>query len=221
MKKKILLYIMAMVLLFTVVAGATFAYLFSNGNTVENVFAPSYIGDPAVTETKTNFAVTPGVSVSKDPTVQYKHDTTGDDVKYVLLYAVLDLEPTTSAWAMSSNKFTFTGGSSDTIDFTVNSTYWTYVGKTAAGNYIYVYKTVLDGTVDSEAFPVISSNKVNVSAGWTESELSSAFSSSKVQIKVGSFVAQAQPTYSATGTTVTKANAQTIWNNCNSDTVSG
>ena len=225
MKKKIILYITAMVLLFTVVAGATFAYLYANGNTITNTFKPSYIGTPAVTETKTDFSIIPNVNISKDPTVQYKHDANGTDVKYVLLYAVLDLEPTSTAWvrtagadATKGDSYKFTGGSSDTLTFTTEPDHWTYVGTTAGTNYVYVYKTVLDGTKDSTAFNVIDGNVVKPSSGWTEKELTDTFGAGGVQIKVTAFTAQAQPTYSATGATVVATDAQTIWNNCHSAT---
>ena len=222
MKKKIILYITAMVLLFTVVAGATFAYLSANSGNLVNTFNPSYIGKPVVTESELDLHIVPSVNITKNPTVQYKHDTNGTDVKCVLLYAVLDLEPTSTAWVRTagadatkgdSYKFTSSG---DTLTFTTEPDHWTYVGTTAGTKYVYVYKTVLDGTKDSTAFNVIDENVVKPSSGWTEQELINTFGAGGVQIIVGAFTAQAQPTYDATGATVAAADAKTIWNNCHS-----
>lgn len=227
MKKKILLYIMAMVLLFTVVAGATFAYLFAEGDAVENVFTPALIGTPKVAEGTLDLTIIPGAKITKDPTIQYTPDSAGDDVDYVLLYAVLDLKPDTSEWLRSGDKFTFTStktaedGSTtdDTIDFSVYSNNWLYVGTTKAGNYIYVYKKVLAGDTSSSKFQLFTGNVVNVSTGWTEDEIDEVFTDSKVQIKVGSYAAQAKPWYNATATISDKAIPLEIWNACSNDDI--
>lgn len=225
MKKKIILYITAMVLLFTVVAGATFAYLVANSGNLVNTFNPSYIGKPVVNESDLDLHIVPQVDITKDPTVKYINDGNGTDVKYVLLYAVLDLEPTSKAWVRAAgatgkgDTYTFKGGtnSSDTLKFTTDPANWTYVGTTAGTKYVYVYKTVLDGTVDSAAYNFIYNKVVTPSSGWTEQELIDTFGEGGVQIIVGAFTAQAQPTYSSKATVVA-ADAQKIWNNCHAET---
>lgn len=218
MNKKIIIFVTAMVLVLAMATGATFAYLFQAGNTVQNVFKPTYIGDPAVSETKTDFTVVPGVAIPKDPTVKYTRDTNSTRVATIVLYATIDVKGST--WSYASNKFTFTN-SGNTLDFTVNTTNWQYIGKAASGKYVYSYVKVLSGSTDSAAFEVISGNVVNVSTGWTEDQIQSVFGAGGVQINVGSFVAQAKPT--ATGsanTAVSVANAKTIWNNCAGDAIS-
>lgn len=221
MNKKVIIFVTAMVLVFAMVTGATFAYLFSSSDEVENVFKPTYIGDPNVSESDDlDLAIVPGVAITKDPVVKYTPDTKSEKIDTVVLYATLDLAGSTWTYDATNKKFTFTA-SGNTLDFTINTTNWNYVGKTADGKYVLSYTKVLDGTTASASFGVIKDNTVNVSTGWTEDQINTTFASGGVKITVGSFVAQALPTVdTAAGTSVSAANAKTIWNNCGQSKIS-
>ena len=212
MNKKIMIFVTAMVLVMAMATGATFAYLFASGNTITNTFKPTLIGAPTVAETKTDFTVTPGVAIDKDPTVKYTPDSaSGTKIGTVVLYATLNLKGST--WSYASNKFTYTDASKNTLDFSINTTNWVYVGKNNSGLHVLAHVKVLSGSATSSALPVIANNKVNVSTGWTEDQLQTAFGASGVQIIVSSSVVQAKPTITgAANTAVSAANAKTLWN---------
>ena len=208
-----MIFVTAMVLVLAMATGATFAYLFQVGTEKVNVFKPTYIGDPSVTETATTFNVVPGLPVPKDPKIKYTPDSKSTKVDTVVLFATLDLKGST--WSYASNKFTYTDTSKNTLDFSINTTNWVYVGKNSAGLHILAYKKVLSGSATSADFEVIANNQVNVSTGWTEAQLNTAFGAGGVKITVGSFVAQAKPTITDKATTNISARTSDLvkhWN---------
>ena len=220
MKKRTMIFVTAMVLVLAMATGATFAYLFAEGDPITNTFEPTRIGSITVSETgatdgKKNFTVVPGVPITKDPKIKYSPDSNTPNVGTIVVFATLDLAGTT--WSYASNKFTYTDANKNTLDFTINTTNWLYVGRagTTGNKHVLVYKKVLDGTEESSAFEVINGNKINVSEGWTEEQLATAFGAGGVKITVSSSVSQAKPNITGAvgnSSTVTVANAKKAWN---------
>lgn len=220
MNKKIIIFVTAMVLVLAMATGATFAYLFAEGDPITNTFAPTRIGSIAVSESgatsgKKNFTVIPGVSITKDPKIQYSPDDNTPNVATIVVFATLDLAGTTWTFDKTNNKFTYTDANANTLDFTINTTNWFYVGRagTSGNKHVLVYKKVLDGTKPAGAFAVIQGNTINVSEGWTEAQLATAFGAGGVKITVSSSVSQAMPNIEgAVGDSVAVADAKNAWN---------
>lgn len=175
MNKKIMIFVTAMVLIFAMVTGATFAYFVSKSSTVTNTFKPSKFGTPAVTETKgTTYTAIPGVNLTKDPVVTYTvSDGSATQVSAYLYVAV----KASSDWTVSTDGITYTqtiGTVTDALKFTINTTNWKHLG-TADGAHIYVYvKSSAEQKISASittGIQVINGNSITVSKSITKAQM--------------------------------------------------
>lgn len=175
MNKKIMIFVTAMVLIFAMVTGATFAYFYSKSSTVTNTFKPSKFGTPAVTETKgTTYTVIPGVKLTKDPVVTYTVSSGSNTQVKAYLYVAVKAS---SDWTVSADGITYTqaiGTVTDALKFTINTTNWKHLG-TADGAHIYVYvKSSTEQQVSTSittGLQVINGDSITVSSSITKAQM--------------------------------------------------
>lgn len=182
MNKKIIIFVTAMVIVFAMVTGATFAYLFSNATEITNTFKPSKLGTPTVYEEKgPNFNVVPGVNITKDPKVYYTLSTGNNYQVPAFLY--LEVKPG-SGWTMSNSGKTYKhaiDSVSDALSFNLVTDNWSYLGK-SNGAYIYVYvvknssgtaveQPLSTAIAKANAIQVIANNTITVSTAITKTQM--------------------------------------------------
>jgi hypothetical protein len=180
MNKKIMIFVTAMVLIFAMVTGATFAYFVSKSSTVTNTFKPSKFGTPKVTETLPNasdnntYVAIPGTTLKKDPLVTYTVSSGNNTQVSAYLYVAVKAS---SDWTVSTDGITYTqtiGTVTDALKFTINTTNWKYLG-TADGARIYVYvKSNAEQKVSTNittGLQVIKDNNVTVSSKITKAQM--------------------------------------------------
>lgn len=175
MNKKVIIFVTAMVLIFAMVTGATFAYFFSNSTEITNTFKPSKFGTPAVNETTgTEYVAIPGVNLTKNPSVTYT--VTSGSATQVSAYLYLAVKAS-SDWTVSTNGVTYTqkiGTVTEALKFTINTTNWKHLG-TADGYHIYVYvKSSAEQKVAASittGIGVITNNTITVSSSITKAQM--------------------------------------------------
>lgn len=115
MNKRIIIFVTAMVLVFAMVTGATFAYMTSLAKTVTNTFVsggfavltieePQGDGDDAITPTESDrineFKVIPGVNLDKNPRIDLVFDKNNLTDAYVFVKITYG-----NAWSFADNTF--------------------------------------------------------------------------------------------------------------------
>lgn len=155
MNKKIIIFVTAMVLVFAMVAGATFAYFTSLAGDVTNTFVSGNFGNvyireinddgkPSVPEfsatkqNKTNkYTVIPGKAINKDPQIKFDFkDTTPITGAFIYVKIVYE-----GGWTYTESSKTFSGTvNSKTKALSVSvSADWTQVEK-GTGYVVFCYK---------------------------------------------------------------------------------
>lgn len=218
MNKKIIIFVTAMVLVFAMVTGATFAYFTSLAGDVTNTFVSGnfgkvYIqeinddGDTNVTgfsdtkQNKTNkYTVIPGKAINKNPQIKFDFtDTTPITGAYI--YVKIEYG---AGWSYSSNKFTGTVNSkTSALSVSVNSTNWKQVA-TGTGFVVFCYKNAAQ-TADLNYTSVFSGN-ITVANTLTEEDCKWFADTSKynLDLKFSAYAVQ-QGSF---------ASAAEAWNNC-------
>lgn len=186
----------AMVLVFALGVGSTLAYFVSQSATVTNDFVPTKFGDPAVTETTTKYVAIPGVDIAKDPKVSYTPTT---EIVANQAEAYLYLTVTTAGGWTTSDNYAFTNKigdeAADSLDFSLVSANWKYLGKTSTGVRVYAY--VSGGTEQKlkaavSDIQVLTNNKVTVSSTITREEMEVTDIDTKLgSVTFGSYAVQA------------------------------
>lgn len=146
MKKKTLVTVLALVLIFAVAVGGAVAWLVAQTDSVINTFT---VGDINITldETKTNFKMIPGSTIDKDPTVTVKANSE-------------------ACWLFVKVE--------ESANFDTYLTYSMATGWTAlAGENGVYYREVAASTADT-AFSVLAGDKVTVKDTVTKAQLETA-----------------------------------------------
>ena len=175
---KIVVLLLAVVLLIGCVAGGTLAYLMAKSSTVNNTFVAGEIGTLNLSETTGNsYTVTPGVDITKDPTVTF-------DGNNVPAYLFVKIEYT--GWNTTDGK-TFTNGSNDK-----EMTWEIADGWTKLENGVY-YRTV-EADADTQAtrsYGIIKNNTITVESGITKNDLAKDSEGNNAYTKSLTFTAYA------------------------------
>lgn len=133
MKKKIIIFITAMVLVFAMVCGATFAYLWNMTGDVTNTFVSGGFGKIYLQEvdggsnptkdwlsgtgnTHTNsYTVVPGVDIKKDPQVKFEFDSNPISGAYIFVRINHDKSDANNGWTFTKGTNGANGGVNGTL----------------------------------------------------------------------------------------------------------
>ena len=154
---KVVVLLLAVVLLIGCVAGGTIAYLMAKSSTVNNTFVAGEIGTLKLSETTGNsYIVTPGVDITKDPTITFNGNN-------VAAYVFLKVDAT--GWTVSGadTTYTYSIGTNQEMKWELNG--WT---KLEDGVY---YKEVA-ANAGEQSWSVIKDNKITVSSEITKANIS-------------------------------------------------
>lgn len=154
---KVVVLLLAVVLLIGCVAGGTLAYLMAKSSTVNNTFVAGEIGTLTLSETTgESYIVTPGVDITKDPTVTFNGNN-------VAAYVFLKVEAT--GWEVSGadTTYTYSIGTNQEVK-------WVLDGWTKLGDGVY-YKEVA-ANAGEQSWSVIKDNKITVSSEITKANIS-------------------------------------------------
>lgn len=155
---KIVVLLLAVVLLIGCVAGGTLAYLMAKSSTVNNTFVAGKIGTLNLSETTGNsYIVTPGVDITKNPTVTFS----GNNVD---AYVFLEVDATDWAVSGSDTTYTYSIGTNQEMK-------WELVGWTKLEDGVY-YKEVA-ANAGEQSWSVIKDNKITVSSEITKANIGS------------------------------------------------
>ena len=154
---KVVVLLLAVVLLIGCVAGGTLAYLMAKSSTVDNTFVAGEIGTLNLSETTGNsYIVTPGVDITKDPTVTFNGNN-------VAAYVFLKVDAT--GWTVSGTDTTYTYSVGDSQEMK-----WVLDGWTKLEDGVY-YKEVA-ANAGEQSWSVIEDNKITVSSEITKANIS-------------------------------------------------
>ena len=154
---KVVAILLAVVLLIGCVAGGTLAYLMAKSAVVTNTFVAGNIGTLTLDETTgTNYIVTPGVDITKDPTVTFNGNN-------VAAYVFLKVEAT--GWTVSGSDTTYTYSIGTNQEMK-----WVLDGWTKLEDGVY-YKEVA-ANAGGQSWSVIKDNKITVSSEITKANIS-------------------------------------------------
>lgn len=154
---KIVVLLLAVVLLIGCVAGGTLAYLMAKSSTVNNTFVAGEIGILNLSETTGNsYIVTPGVDITKNPTVTFSGNN-------VAAYVFLKVDAT--GWTVSGSDTTYTYSIGTNQEMK-----WELVGWTKLEDGVY-YKEVA-ANAGEQSWSVIKDNKITVSYEITKANIS-------------------------------------------------
>jgi predicted ribosomally synthesized peptide with SipW-like signal peptide len=139
--KNVAILAVAMLLICAISVGGTIAYFMSQSVVVENTFIAAKFGNPAVTETTSDYTAIPGVDIKKNPRVKYTPGTNTTDAQAeAYLYLTIELK---GGWKTSDNTVftnTISSDAADKLQFTLVTANWKYIGKTAGGVLVYVHQ---------------------------------------------------------------------------------
>ena len=180
MKKKTLIILLALVLVFGIAVGGTIAYLTTKSDDVKNTFVASDIGklelketdtdgDGSMTTQKNTYMVVPGVDITKDPKLTYtiNQDATSDNDVPVYVF----VKVTAKGWTVSGNSYKFPiGDVADGLSATVCDG-WTELTGVTLGEGEHVYYKELAANTAMAATSLITGDKVTVSADITDAGL--------------------------------------------------
>lgn len=154
---KIVVLLLAVVLLIGCVAGGTLAYLMAKSSTVDNTFVAGEIGTLNLSETTGNsYIVTPGVDITKNPTVTFSGNN-------VAAYVFLKVDAT--GWTVSGSDTTYTYSIGTNQEMK-----WELVGWTKLEDGVY-YKEVA-ANAGEQSWSVIKDNTITVSSEITKANIS-------------------------------------------------
>lgn len=154
---KVVVLLLAVVLLIGCVAGGTLAYLMAKSSTVNNTFVAGEIGTLTLSETTGNsYIVTPGVDITKDPTVTFNGNN-------VAAYVFLKVDAT--GWTVSGSDTTYTYSIGTNQEMK-----WVLDGWTKLEDGVY-YKEVA-ANAGAQSWSVIKENKITVSSEITKANIS-------------------------------------------------
>lgn len=154
---KVVVLLLAVVLLIGCVAGGTLAYLMAKSSTVTNTFVAGEIGTLNLSETTGNsYIVTPGVDITKNPTVTFNGNN-------VAAYVFLKVDAT--GWTVSGTDTTFTYSVGTNQEMK-----WVLDGWTKLEDGVY-YKEVA-ANAGEQSWSVIKDNKITVSSEITKANIS-------------------------------------------------
>lgn len=184
--RKVLAVLLCVVLLIGGAIGGTLAYLMTNTQPVTNTFVAGNIGNLTLAETKgDSFIVTPGVNITKDPTVTFN----GNNVD---AYVFVKVEET--GWTVSDNGLTYSCVDSK-VKWEIDAG-WIYLG-----NGVYYREVAADTTpalTDAEKYPIIKANTITVDSTITQENLDDAVKDSTFgsQLKFTAYAIQKAETES-------------------------
>lgn len=154
---KVVVLLLAVVLLIGCVAGGTLAYLMAKSSTVNNTFVAGEIGTLTLSETTgESYIVTPGVDITKDPTVTFNGNN-------VAAYVFLKVEATDWEVSGADTTYTYSIGTNQEVK-------WVLDGWTKLGDGVY-YKGVA-ANAGEQSWSVIKDNKITVSSEITKANIS-------------------------------------------------
>ena len=154
---KVVVLLLAVVLLIGCVAGGTLAYLMAKSSTVNNTFVAGEIGTLTLSETTGNsYIVTPGVDITKDPTVTFNGNN-------VAAYVFLKVEATGWTVSGSDTTYTYSIGTNQEMN-------WVLDGWTKLEDGVY-YKEV-GANAGEQSWSVIKDSKITVSSEITKADIS-------------------------------------------------
>ena len=154
---KVVVLLLAVVLLIGCVAGGTLAYLMAKSSTVNNTFVAGEIGTLTLSETTgESYIVTPGVDITKDPTVTFNGNN-------VAAYVFLKVEATDWEVSGADTTYTYSIGTNQEVK-------WVLDGWTKLGDGVY-YKEVA-ANAGEQSWSVIKDNKITVSSEITKANIS-------------------------------------------------
>lgn len=154
---KVIVLLLAVVLLIGCVAGGTMAYLMAKSSPVNNTFVAGEIGKLNLSETTGNsYIVTPGVDITKDPTVTFNGNN-------VAAYVFLKVEATDWTVSGADTTYTYSLGNNEEMKWTIADG-WT---KLEDGVY---YKEVA-ANAGGQTWNVIKDNKITVSSEITKDNI--------------------------------------------------
>lgn len=153
--KKIIIFVTAMVLVFAMVTGATFAYLTSQAEKVTNTFVSGGFGviylqeykdggnNDAIdwftgTEANSNeYTVVPGVNINKNPVVKFTFDTNHVTNAYIFVTIKYNTEDASNNWYYSARKLIAKVGGADLLTVNIGNS-WNVVSS-ANGKIVLCY----------------------------------------------------------------------------------
>ena len=154
---KAVVLLLAVVLLIGCVAGGTLAYLMTKSATVTNTFVAGEIGTLTLSETTgESYIVTPGVDITKDPTVTFSGNN-------VAAYVFLKVEADGWTVAGTGTTYTYSVGTNQEMK-------WELVGWTKLEDGVY-YKEVA-ANAGAQSWSVIKDDKIIVSSEITKDNIS-------------------------------------------------
>lgn len=154
---KIVVLLLAVVLLIGCVAGGTLAYLMAKSSTVDNTFVAGEIGTLNLSETTGNsYIVTPGVDITKNPTVTFSGNN-------VAAYVFLKVDA--AGWKVSGSDTTYTYSIGTNQEMK-----WVLDGWTKLEDGVY-YKEVA-ANAGEQSWSVIKDNTITVSSEITKANIS-------------------------------------------------
>lgn len=210
MNKKSLILAISLMVIFVFTMGTTIAFLQDSDNAVTNTFVAGDIGDVDLSEPETSdfdsdvsnndYLVVPGVDIAKNPVVSFTN-TGAENLVDAYVFVTLEAD----GWTTTDN-YSFTkaiGSVDDGLSCSViqsttgDSAAWTYVGKTAAGKYVYYVKVAKTSSLTSQAVlaPIADSATDNatvaVSDAITKADFEAAVENGTIVIDGSDLVFQA------------------------------
>ena len=170
---KVVVLMLCLSLLVGGVIGGTIAYLMDTSEEVTNTFVAGEIGTLNLAETSENtFIVTPGVNITKDPTVSFN----GNNVD-----AFVFVKVNQTGWDMSNDGMSYGCVKTAEGEYLVK---WEIAeGWKHLSNGVYYREVVADETAeltDAEKYGVIKGNKITVDQSITKEHLDSFPDTSKL-----------------------------------------
>lgn len=194
--KNVAILAVAMLLICAISVGGTIAYFMSQSVVVENTFIAAKFGNPAVTETTSDYTAIPGVDIKKNPRVKYTPGTNTTDAQAeAYLYLTIELK---GGWKTSDNTVftnTISSDAADKLQFTLVTANWKYIGKTAGGVLVYVHQVSskevkLSGSKSN--ITVIKDDTVTVSTTITTDDMEATDIAAKLgSVTFGAYAVQA------------------------------
>lgn len=162
---KVVALLLAVVLLIGCAVGSTVAYLMAKSAVVTNTFVAGEIGTLNLSETTGNsYIVTPGVDITKDPTVTFNGNN-------VAAYVFLKVEATDWTVSSADTTYTYSLGNNEEMKWTIADG-WTKL-ENVDGVY---YRTVAAdtdtaNTADAEKYGIIKENTITVRSEITKENI--------------------------------------------------